>query len=150
MRAFLMPGPYFNGLSLLIKCRHLWRIKNMASFRYLVSNVDESVAFYTAILDFELEEQFGPAMAIVRRGDLTVWLAGPSSSAAKPMPDGSQPVPGGWNRAVIEVDDIETTVERMKSAGARLRNDVVLGPGGRQVLVDDPSGNPVELFQPLR
>lgn len=122
----------------------------MAAFRYIVSDVDAAVAFYSTILDFELDEQFGPAMAIVRRDDLTLWLAGPPSSAARPMPDGSQPVPGGWNRIVIEVDDIADRVERLRATGARLRNEIVTGPGGRQVLIEDPSGNPVELFQPLR
>ncbi len=122
----------------------------MAAFRYIVSDVDAAVAFYTTILDFELEEQFGPAMAILRRTDLTLWLAGPPSSAARPMPDGSQPVPGGWNRIVIEVADIVDQVERIRAAGATLRNEIVIGPGGRQVLIEDPSGNPIELFQPLR
>ncbi len=122
----------------------------MAAFRYIVSDVDTAIAFYTTVLDFELEEQFGPAMAIVRRDDLVLWLAGPPSSAARPMPDGSQPVPGGWNRIVIEVDDIASHVERIRATGVRLRNDIVTGPGGRQVLIEDPSGNPIELFQPLR
>jgi len=122
----------------------------MASFRYIVSDVDAAVAFYTTNLEFELVEQFGPAIAIVRRNDLTLWLAGPASSAARPMPDGSQPVPGGWNRIVIDVPDISAEVERLRASGVRLRNDIVTGPGGRQVLVEDPSGNPIELFQPLR
>lgn len=122
----------------------------MASFRYMVSNVDDAVAFYTANLGFELKEQFGPAMAIVHGNDMTLWLAGPASSAARPMPDGSQPVPGGWNRIVIEVPDIVAAVERLRSAGAHLRNEIVTGPGGRQILIEDPSGNPIELFQPLR
>jgi catechol 2,3-dioxygenase-like lactoylglutathione lyase family enzyme len=122
----------------------------MASFRYIVSDVDAAVAFYTTNLEFELVEQFGPAIAIVRRNDLTLWLAGPASSAARPMPDGSQPVPGGWNRIVIDVPDISAEAERLRASGVRLRNDIVTGPGGRQVLVEDPSGNPIELFQPLR
>lgn len=122
----------------------------MAAFRYIVSDVDAAVEFYTTALAFDLEEQFGPAMAIVRKDDLTLWLAGPSSSAARPMPDGSQPTPGGWNRIVIEVQDIEGAVEQLRANGARLRNEIVTGPGGRQILVEDPSGNPIELFQPLR
>ena len=122
----------------------------MMSFRYLVSDVDTAVTFYTTMLEFELEEQFGSAMAIVRRGDAVLWLAGPQSSAARPMPDGAQPAPGGWNRIVIEVDEIATTVESLRASGVRLRSDIVSGPGGRQVLVEDPSGNPIELFQPLR
>ena len=122
----------------------------MATFRYIVSDVDAAVAFYTANLGFELEEQFGPAMAIVHRDDMTLWLAGPPSSAARPMPDGSQPIPGGWNRIVIEVPDISAAVERLQATGARLRNEIVSGPGGRQILVEDPSGNPIELFQAMR
>lgn len=122
----------------------------MTTVRYMVSVVDDAVAFYTTLLDFDLVEQFGPAMAIVQRADLTLWLAGPSSSAARPMPDGRQPVAGGWNRFVLEVDDLAQTVERLRAAGARFRNDIVSGPGGKQVLVEDSSGNPIELFQPLR
>jgi catechol 2,3-dioxygenase-like lactoylglutathione lyase family enzyme len=122
----------------------------MATVRYLVSDVDAAVAFYTTMLECDLEEQFGSAMAIVRRGDLTLWLAGPTSSAARPMPDGRRPEPGGWNRFVFEVDDLAATVERLRASGASFRNEIVTGPGGRQILVDDPSGNPIELFQPLR
>jgi catechol 2,3-dioxygenase-like lactoylglutathione lyase family enzyme len=122
----------------------------MATVRYLVSDVDAAVAFYTTLLDFELIEQYGPAMAIVRRDGLTLWLAGPQSSAARPMPGGRQPEPGGWNRFVIEVDDLATTSERLRAAGVPLRNEIVTGPGGKQVLIEDPSGNPIELFQPLR
>jgi predicted enzyme related to lactoylglutathione lyase len=120
----------------------------MATARYIVTNVDEAVAFYCQALGFSLREQFGPAMAIVRRGDLDLWLAGPPSSAAKPMPDGRKPEPGGWSRIVIEVDDLDATVARLRESGAHFRNDIVSGPGGRQILCDDPSGNPVELFEP--
>jgi catechol 2,3-dioxygenase-like lactoylglutathione lyase family enzyme len=122
----------------------------MASVRYMVSDVDAAVAFYTTHLGFEVREQFGPAIAILARGDLTLWLAGPPSSAARPMPDGSQPVPGGWNRIVIEVPDIVGEVDRMRASGVRFRNDIVTGPGGKQILIEDPSGNPIELFQPSR
>ena len=93
-------------------------------------------------------ERWGPPFAMVRRGDLTLWLSGPGTSAARPMPDGAQPVPGGWNRLVLEVDDLDTTIAALQAAGAHFRSEVVRGPGGRQVLVEDPSGNPVELFQP--
>lgn len=119
----------------------------MASFRYLVHDVDAAVAFYTQRLGFALEEQYGPAMAIVARGDLTLWLAGPPSSAAKPMPDGRKPAPGGWNRIVLEVDDLARLVAELRAAGVAFRNEIVRGPGGQQILCDDPSGNAVELFQ---
>lgn len=119
----------------------------MASIRYLVNDVQTSIDFYTKHLGFELEQQFGPAMAIVSRGDLTLWLAGPQSSAAKPMPDGSQPAPGGWNRLVLQVDNLAALADRMKSAGVRFRNEILKGPGGSQILCDDPSGNAIELFQ---
>lgn len=120
----------------------------MATFRYIVSEVEASVKFYTELLGMTLVEQYGPAMAIVRKGALDLWLAGPPSSAAKPMPDGRKPEPGGWNRIVISVDDIEATAAKLRSAGCRFRNDIVTGPGGKQILVDDPSGNCVELFEP--
>jgi catechol 2,3-dioxygenase-like lactoylglutathione lyase family enzyme len=120
----------------------------MATFRYLVNQVKPSIEFYTKHLGFELIEQMGPAFAIVARGDLRLWLSGPQSSAARPMPDGRKPEAGGWNRFVIEVDDIESVVTSMKSAGMTFRNQIVTGPGGKQILVDDPSGNPIEIFQP--
>jgi catechol 2,3-dioxygenase-like lactoylglutathione lyase family enzyme len=119
----------------------------MATVRYLVGDVDRSVAFYTGVLGFDLEQQMGGAFARVSRGDLTVWLSGPASSAARPMPDGRQPAPGGWNRFVVEVDDIDASVASLRAAGATFRNDVVTGPGGRQIVVDDPDGNPIELFE---
>ncbi len=120
----------------------------MAAFRYIVADVDQAVDFYTRLLGFTLEKQFGPAMAIVRRDDLSLWLAGPTSSAARPMPDGRKPEPGGWNRIVLAVDNLDAAVERLRVVGARLRNDIVSGPGGRQILVEDPSGNVIELFEP--
>jgi catechol 2,3-dioxygenase-like lactoylglutathione lyase family enzyme len=119
----------------------------MATVRYLVADVDRAVAFYTRVLGFDLEQQMGSAFACVSRGDLTVWLSGPTSSAARPMPDGRQPAPGGWNRFVVEVDDIDASVATLRGAGATFRNDVVTGPGGRQIVVDDPDGNPIELFE---
>ena len=106
----------------------------MAVIRYLVSDVDVAVEFYTNILDFELVEKWSPPFAMVKRGDLTLWLSGPGSSASRPLPDGSKPVPGGWNRLVLETDD-------------HFRSEIVSGPGGKQVLVNDPSGNPIELFE---
>lgn len=119
----------------------------MATIRYLVTDVDDAVAFYTGHLGFEIHQRLGPPFAMVRRGDLTLWLSGPATSAARPMPDGRAPEPGGWNRLVIEVEDIEAHVARLKAAGVRFRNDVLSGPGGKQVLIEDPAGNPVELFQ---
>ena len=121
----------------------------MATVRYLVEDVDEALPFYTA-LGFELVERWGPPFAMVAKGDLTIWLSGPGTSARRPMPDGAEPVPGGWNRFVVEVDDVGATVEALKALGARFRNDPISGPGGTQVLAEDPSGNPVELFSPSR
>ena len=120
----------------------------MAAVRYLVDDVDTAVTFYVDQLGFELEQRMGPAFAIVTRDGLSLWLSGPRSSAAQPMPDGRKPEPGGWNRLVVEVDAIEEMVTRLRSAGARFRNDVLDGVGGKQILVEDPSGNPVELFEP--
>ena len=122
--------------------------QGMASVRYLVDDVAAAVAFYVEKLDVALRQQFGPAMAIVTRDDFSLWLAGPKSSAARPMPDGGQPVPGGWNRIVVEVADIAAAVGRLREAGVKFRNDIVDGPGGRQILCEDPAGNVVELFEP--
>lgn len=120
----------------------------MAQVRYIVDDVDSAVAFYTACLGFALKQQFGPAMAIVHDDGLELWLAGPAASASRPMPDGARPVPGGWNRLVLTVDDLDALVARLRSAGVRFRNEIVTGPGGRQILREDPAGNPIELFQP--
>ena len=118
------------------------------SVRYIVHNVDAAVGFYVDCLDFRLKQQFGPAMAILERGALQLWLAGPASSAAKPMRDGATPAPGGWNRFVLEVADLPTLVATLRGRGATFRNAILEGPGGRQILCEDPSGNPIELFQP--
>ncbi len=120
----------------------------MAAVRYLVNDVPAAIAFYTEHLGFALKQQFGPAMAILARDDLTLWLAGPMASAAKPMPDGRQPAPGGWGRFVLEVQDLPGLVARLRAAGVAFRNDILDGPGGRQILADDPSGNCIELFEP--
>jgi catechol 2,3-dioxygenase-like lactoylglutathione lyase family enzyme len=122
----------------------------VATVRYLVDDVDAGIAFYREHLGFELEQQMGPAFARLAKGDLTLWLAGPTSSAARPMPDGRQPVPGGWNRFVVEVDDLEAMVDRLRAAGVTFRNDVVTGPGGKQIVLEDPAGNPIELFEARR
>jgi len=119
----------------------------VAVVRYLVADVDVAVTFYTGMLGFELVEKWGLPFAMIRRGDLTLWLSGPGSSASRPLADGSRPVAGGWNRLVLETDDLESLVARLKKSGAILRGNIVSGPGGRQALVDDPSGNPIELFE---
>lgn len=120
----------------------------LAQVRYIVHDVDQAVAFYRDRLDFQLQQQFGPAMAIVAREDLRLWLAGPQASAAKSMPDGAKPVPGGWSRIVVTVDDLEAKVAVLRGEGVNFRNEIVVGPGGSQILCEDPSGNPIELFQP--
>jgi catechol 2,3-dioxygenase-like lactoylglutathione lyase family enzyme len=120
----------------------------MINVRYMVDNVDESIAFYTKHLGFEVLTSASPAFADVKRGNLRLLLAGPQSSAGRPMPDGRTPGPGGWNRIHFVVDDIDAEVARLRDAGATFRNDIVTGPGGKQILLEDPSGNVVELFQP--
>jgi catechol 2,3-dioxygenase-like lactoylglutathione lyase family enzyme len=120
----------------------------MAVIRYLVSDVDVAVEFYVKILGFDLVEKWGPPFAMVKRGDLMLWLSGPGSSAARSLRDGSKPVPGGWNRLVLETDDLESLVAKLTQAGTQFRSEVVSGPGGKQILVDDPAGNPIELFEP--
>jgi len=120
----------------------------VASIRYLVSDVDRAIAFYTQRLGFRLKQQMGPAFAQVSRDDLTLWLSGPQSSAARPMADGRRPEPGGWNRLVLEVKDLPLRVAEMKQAGLHFRNEIVVGPGGKQILAEDPDGNPIELFEP--
>lgn len=120
----------------------------MAAIRYIVRDVDSSVEFFVSRLGFDLEQQFGPAMAILSGHGIELWLAGPPASASQPMPDGSAPAPGGWNRLVITVADINETVERLRAAGTKFRNEVFTGPGGSQILCEDPSGNPIEIFQP--
>jgi catechol 2,3-dioxygenase-like lactoylglutathione lyase family enzyme len=120
----------------------------MVSVRYMVDDVDEAIDFYTKCLDFELLTHPAPPFADVKRGNLRLLLAGPQSSAGRPMPDGAKPGPGGWNRIHLIVDDIDAEVSRLRGAGAQFRNDIVEGPGGKQILLQDPSGNVVELFQP--
>jgi catechol 2,3-dioxygenase-like lactoylglutathione lyase family enzyme len=116
--------------------------------RYLVDDVEAAIAFYTTHFGFKLLTNQSPAFADVQRGNLRLLLSGPQSSAARPMPDGRQPEPGGWNRIHLLVDDIAAEVDRLREAGLPFRNDIVKGPGGAQILVDDPAGNPIELFQP--
>ena len=120
----------------------------MPAIRYLVDDVDRAVSFYTGKLGFSLTERWGKAFAMVARDGVTLWLSGPESSAARPMPDGRKPAPGGWNRAVVEVTDLEFLVGAMKRDGVAFRNDIVVGPGGKQILAEDGCGNVVELFEP--
>jgi len=121
---------------------------DLVSVRYMVDDVDAALAFYTRHLGFTLRTSAAPAFADVVRGRLRLLLSGPGSSAGRPMPDGTVPAPGGWNRIHLIVDDIASEVERLRSAGVTFRNDIVTGPGGQQILLEDPSGNVVELFQP--
>jgi len=120
----------------------------MVSVRYMVDDVEAAINFYTKLLGFEVCMNAPPAFADVQRGNLRLLLAGPKSSAGRPMPDGEKPGPGGWNRIHFIVDDVEAEVSRLRDAGARFRNDIIEGPGGKQILLLDPSGNVVELFQP--
>src|SRR5262245_60201926 len=123
-------------------------LTDLARVRYLIHDVGAAVDFYTTHLGFTLNFDAAPAFAAVQRGPLQLLLAGPASSAARPMPDGATPTPGGWNRIQLVVDDIDTEVARLRDAGARFRNDILRGPGGKQILLQDPSGNVVELFEP--
>jgi catechol 2,3-dioxygenase-like lactoylglutathione lyase family enzyme len=116
--------------------------------RYMVNDVEEAVDFYTTHFGFTVLTNFAPAFADVARGSLRLLLSGPTSSAGRPMSDGRQPAPGGWNRIHLLVDDIAAETDRLRAVGLEFRNDIVTGPGGSQVLVDDPSGNAIELFQP--
>lgn len=116
--------------------------------RYMVDDVQAAVDFYTKHLGFTLLTSTLPAFADVALGDLRLLLSGAASSAGRPMPDGQRPAPGGWNRIHLIVDDLAGEVERLRAAGVHFRNDIVTGPGGSQILLDDPAGNPIELFQP--
>jgi catechol 2,3-dioxygenase-like lactoylglutathione lyase family enzyme len=116
--------------------------------RYMVADVEDAIEFYSKLLGFELLSSAAPAFADVKRGNLRLLLSGPASSAGRAMADGAQPGPGGWNRIHLVVDNLETEVDRLRAAGATFRNDIVRGPGGQQILLLDPSGNVVELFEP--
>jgi catechol 2,3-dioxygenase-like lactoylglutathione lyase family enzyme len=126
------------------------KIMSKVNVRYIVNDVDAAIPFYTDMLGFKLEMHPAPGFASLSRGDLQLLLNRPGAGGAgQAMPGGERPVPGGWNRIQIEVDNLEATVEKLKSKGGRFRNETVTGNGGKQILVEDPSGNPIELFQPF-
>jgi catechol 2,3-dioxygenase-like lactoylglutathione lyase family enzyme len=121
---------------------------DLVSVRYMVDDVEQALGFYTTHFGFSVRTNALPAFADVVRGRLRLLLSGPASSAGRPMPDGRVPAPGGWNRIHLIVEDLAAEVERLRSAGLTFRNDIVTGPGGQQIVLDDPSGNAIELFQP--
>ncbi|MCU1356748.1 MAG: hypothetical protein JWM89_2166 [Acidimicrobiales bacterium] len=123
---------------------------DLVNVRYIVRDVDTSIAFYTDAFGFEVRSSAAPAFADIVRGNLRLLLSGPLSSGGRALPDGSVPAPGGWNRLHFVVDDIGTEIDRLRALGVQFRSDVVTGPGGSQVVLDDPSGNPIELFEPAR
>lgn len=118
--------------------------------RYQVADVRRSVSFYTEYLGFKVEHQQPPAFASVSLGPLQILLSGPGASGSRPLPDGRQQQPGGWNRVVLRVTDLPSCIERLKSGGVRFRNQMEVGPGGRQIQLEDPDGNPIELFETAR
>ena len=120
------------------------------STRYLVDDVEGALKFYVETLGFTVMQKWGPAFAILERNDVRLWISGPGTSAMQPMPDGKKPAPGGWNRIVMEVEDLAALVEELRKKNVTFRNEIVQGPGGKQVLIEDPSGNPLELFQAWR
>ena len=125
-------------------------VKDFHGVRYHVSDVARAVAFYTDRLGFKLEHQQLPAFASVSLGSLQLLLSGPGASGSRPMPDGRRQQPGGWNRVVLRVADLSTCIERLKTTGLHFRNEMEVGPGGKQIQLEDPDGNPIELFEPAR
>ncbi len=120
----------------------------LVNVRYMVDDVESAVGFYTTHFGFTVRSDAAPAFADVVRGNLRLLLSGPKSSAGRPMPDGRTPEPGGWNRIHLIVEDIAAETDRLRGAGVKFRNDIVSGPGGQQIVAEDPAGNPIELFQP--
>ncbi len=125
-------------------------VKSVHGVRYQVTDVARAAAFYTTHLGFTLKHQQLPAFASVSLGDVDMLLSGPRASGSRPMPDGRQQAPGGWNRVVLRVNDLPAFVETLRKTGVRFRNDMETGPGGRQIQIEDPDGNPIELFEPAR
>jgi len=125
-------------------------VQNVHGVRYQVTDVARSVAFYTTHLGFALDHQQLPAFAAVSLGPTQMLLSGPQASGSRPMPDGRRQEPGGWNRVVLRVEDLAAFVGLLEAAGVRFRNDIETGPGGRQIQIEDPDGNPIELFEPAR
>jgi glyoxylase I family protein len=121
-----------------------------ATVRYQISDVDGAIRFYTERLGFTLDMRSGDVFARISRGHLHLLLSGPGSSGSRPMPDGRPQTPGGWNRIVLDVDDLEATIGRLRAAGTRFRNEIERGPGGSQIQIEDPDGNPIELHQGAR
>jgi glyoxylase I family protein len=119
----------------------------IAAVRYQIRDIDRAIEFYTKVLDFELEHRTGTAFAMVSRGQLKLVLSGPGSSGARPMPDGHAQEPGGWNRIIMYVRDLDTEIEKLERAGVRFRNTIEAGPGGKQIQIEDPDGNPIELHE---
>jgi glyoxylase I family protein len=125
-------------------------VKGVHGVRYLVKDVARAVAFYTTHLGFTLKHQQLPAFASVSLGDVDILISGPQASGSRPMPDGREQQPGGWNRVVLRVDDLPAFIEALRKAGLCFRNEMLTGPGGRQIQIEDPDGNPIELFEPGR
>jgi len=119
-----------------------------AVVRYQITDVDRAIGFYTTLLGFRVEQRSGPVFATISRGSLHLLLSGPGSSGSRPMPDGRHQEPGGWNRIVVYVDDLTALVDKLRSAGTSFRNDVEAGPGGKQIQIEDPDGNPIEIHEP--
>ena len=121
-----------------------------AVVRYQVQDVGRAIAFYARVLGFEVTQDSGPVFAAVSRGHLNLLLGGPRSSGSRPMPDGRRQESGGWNRIVLYVDNLDATIAALRAAGTRFRNEIEVGPGGKQILIEDPDGNPIELHEPPR
>lgn len=136
------PGPTSRSLGVLTPTA------KAAVVRYQVADVERAIAFYTHHLGFRVEQRVGPAFAAVSRGSLWLLLSGPGSSGSRPLPDGRRQAPGGWNRIVLYVQDLASNIQALERAGARFRNEVETGPGGKQILIEDPDGNPIELHEP--